>query len=89
MNGVLADTSVWIAYLKGRPEDKRVADALDYLLSGDEAVVNREPKDYTLWRENQFNEPDETIEELGQKIMDEDSKRRRRRAMSGNKFARA
>ena len=33
MNGVLADTSVWIAYLKGRPEDKRVADALDYLLS--------------------------------------------------------
>jgi len=40
MNGVLADTSVWIAYLKGRPEDKRVADALDYLLSGDEAVVN-------------------------------------------------
>ena len=89
MNGVLADTSVWIAYLKGRPEDKRVADALDYLLSGDEAVVNREPKDYTLWRENQFNEPDETIEELGQKIMDEDSKRRRRRAMAGNKFARA
>ena len=53
------------------------------------AMMNREPKDYTLWSENQFHEPDETIEELGQKIMDEDSKRRRRRAMAGNKFARA
>jgi len=40
MNGVLADTSVWIAYFKGRLEDMRVSDALDYLLSGDEAVVN-------------------------------------------------
>ena len=40
MTGVLADTSVWIAYFKGRSEDKRVSDALDYLLSGDEAIVN-------------------------------------------------
>ena len=29
MNGVLADTSVWIAYLKGRPEDKRVAGSIE------------------------------------------------------------
>ena len=40
MNGVLADTSVWIAYFKGRQEDRHISDALDYLLSGDEAVVN-------------------------------------------------
>ena len=40
MNGVLADTSVWIAYFKGRQEDRHISDALDYLLSGDEVVVN-------------------------------------------------
>ena len=40
MSGVLADTSVWIAYFKGRAEDKSASDALDYLLTGDEALVN-------------------------------------------------
>ena len=47
------------------------------------AMMNREPKDYTLWRKNQFDEPGETIEELGQKIMDEDAERHRHRVMSG------
>ena len=40
MNGVLVDTSVWIAYFRGRPEDRSSSDALDYLLSGCEAVIN-------------------------------------------------
>ncbi len=40
MNGVIVDTSVWIAFFRGSPEDKATSDALDYLLSGDEAIVN-------------------------------------------------
>ncbi len=40
MNGVIVDTSVWIAFFRGLPEDKATSDALDYLLSGDEAIVN-------------------------------------------------
>ena len=40
MSDVIVDTSVWVAYFRGRKEDKRTAEALDYLLSGDEAVVN-------------------------------------------------
>ena len=40
MNGVLVDTSVWVAYFRGRKADRATAEALDYLLSGDEAVVN-------------------------------------------------
>ena len=37
---VLVDTSVWISFFKGRKEDVKICEALDYLLSGDEAVVN-------------------------------------------------
>lgn len=37
---VLVDTSVWISFFRGRKEDARANAALDYLLSGDEAVVN-------------------------------------------------
>ena len=40
MSSVLVDTSVWIAYFRGREEEKVIADALAYLISGDEAVVN-------------------------------------------------
>lgn len=40
MNGVLVDTSVWISYFRGRPEERNIADGLDYLLSGDEVLVN-------------------------------------------------
>ena len=36
------------------------------------AVMNREPEDYTLWRENQPDE-EESIEELGAKIMELES----------------
>ncbi len=37
---VLVDTSVWIAFFRGRKEDAKVCEALDYLLAGDEVVVN-------------------------------------------------
>ena len=37
---VIVDTSVWISFFKGRKEDAKACEALDYLLSGDEAVVN-------------------------------------------------
>ena len=40
MNGVIVDSSVWIAFFRGRPEDKTISDALDYLLSGDEVLIN-------------------------------------------------
>ena len=40
MNGVIVDTSVWVAYFRGDKTCKSAADALAYLLSGDEAVVN-------------------------------------------------
>ena len=40
MNDVIVDTSVWVAYFRGRKEDQTTAEALDYLLSGDEALVN-------------------------------------------------
>ena len=40
MNGVLVDTSVWVSYFRNGRTDKKVADALEYLLTGDEAVVN-------------------------------------------------
>ena len=33
------------------------------------AVMNREPEDYTHWRENQLDD-EESIEELGAKIME-------------------
>ena len=31
-------------------------------------MMSREPRDYTKWRESHFNDADETIEELGEKI---------------------
>ena len=37
---VLVDTSVWISFFKGRKDEAKVCEALDYLLSGDEVVVN-------------------------------------------------
>ena len=40
MNSVIVDTSVWVAYFRGDKACKPAADALSYLLSGDEAVVN-------------------------------------------------
>lgn len=40
MRGVIVDTSVWIAFFRGRPEDTTTSDALDYLLSGDEVLIN-------------------------------------------------
>jgi len=40
MSGVIVDTSVWIAFFRGRSEDKATSDALDYLLSGDEVLIN-------------------------------------------------
>ena len=40
MRGVIVDTSVWIAFFQGRPEDKISSDALDYLLSRDEVLIN-------------------------------------------------
>ena len=40
MNDVIVDTSVWVSYFRGDKAGKRAADALEYLLAGDEAVVN-------------------------------------------------
>ena len=40
MNDIIVDTSVWVSYFRGDKAGKRAADALEYLLSGDEAVVN-------------------------------------------------
>ena len=40
MNDVIVDTSVWVSYFRGDKAGKRAADALEYLLTGDEAVVN-------------------------------------------------
>ena len=37
---VLVDTSVWIAFFRNRRNEAKVCDALDYLLMGDEAVLN-------------------------------------------------
>lgn len=36
----MVDTSVWVSYFRGGDDSKSVADALDYLLSGDEVVTN-------------------------------------------------
>ena len=40
MNDVIVDTSVWVSYFRGDTAGKCAADALEYLLSGDEAIVN-------------------------------------------------
>ena len=37
---VLVDTSVWISFFKGRKDEAKVCEALDYLLAGDEVLVN-------------------------------------------------
>lgn len=40
MQGVMVDTSVWVAYFRGGDGTDTIANALDYLLAGDEAVTN-------------------------------------------------
>ena len=37
---VLVDSTVWTSYFRGTKGEEKVAEALDYLLSGDEASVN-------------------------------------------------
>jgi len=39
--------------------------------------MSREPRDYTRWRESQFNEEGETIYELAEKIKAYTPRRRR------------
>ena len=45
-------------------------------------LMNREPRDYTKWRETQFNEDGESIYELAEKIKAYTPHRRRRPAMA-------
>ena len=45
-------------------------------------LMNREPRDYTKWRETQFDEAGETIYELAEKIKTYTPHRRRRPAMA-------
>ena len=40
MQGVMVDTSAWVAYFRGGKAAAPVADAVDYLLSGDEALLD-------------------------------------------------
>ena len=40
MQGVMVDTSAWVAYFRGGKASAPVADAVDYLLSGDEALLD-------------------------------------------------
>ena len=40
MQGVMVDSSVWVSYFRGGKESDSVADAVDYLLAGDEVVVD-------------------------------------------------
>jgi hypothetical protein len=40
-------------------------------------LMSREPRDYTRWRESQFNEEGETIYELAEKIKAYTPRRRR------------
>ncbi len=37
---VLVDSSVWVSFFRGRKGEEKIASALDYLLSGDEAVID-------------------------------------------------
>jgi len=37
---VLVDSSVWVSFFRGTRGEEEVAKALDYLLSGDEVVIN-------------------------------------------------
>ena len=43
-------------------------------------LLNREPRDYTKWRESQFNEADEDIYDLAEKIRAYKPSRRRHAA---------
>lgn len=36
----MVDTSVWVSYFRGDRETTKIADGVDYLIAGDEAVVN-------------------------------------------------
>ncbi|MDO5319488.1 MAG: PIN domain-containing protein [bacterium] len=40
MSDVLVDSSVWISFFRGTKGEERIAEALDYLLTSDEAVIN-------------------------------------------------
>ena len=40
MQGVMVDTSAWVAYFRNEKGDGAVAEAVDYLLAGDEALLN-------------------------------------------------
>ncbi len=40
MQGVMVDTSVWVSYFRGGAETEHSADAVDYLIGGDEAIVD-------------------------------------------------
>lgn len=40
MQGVMIDTSAWVAYFRNGKGDGAVAEAVDYLLAGDEALLN-------------------------------------------------
>ncbi len=40
MQGVMVDSSVWVSYFRGGKDSDSVADAVDYLLAGDEVVVD-------------------------------------------------
>jgi len=37
---VLVDSSVWVSFFRATRDEEKIARALDYLLTGDEAVVN-------------------------------------------------
>jgi len=37
---ILVDSSVWVSFFRGTKGEEKVAEALEYLLSGDEATVN-------------------------------------------------
>lgn len=47
-------------------------------------MMSREPRDYTLWRQSQFCDGDETIEELGEKIMAYEPPWRREHSAASN-----
>ena len=49
-------------------------------------MMSREPRDYTRWRQNQFCESDETLEELGEKIMAYEPPWRKERSTASNEF---
>ena len=40
MQGVMVDSSVWVSYFRGGEGSDSVADAVDYLLAGDEVIVD-------------------------------------------------